>query len=112
MSRLMIEFFRSLPNLKRGFVYTFFGLICFEEAYSEKAHKMIEEAEKSLLTVSWFAIANRIAAFSLITLGSLYFLMGIFCLQSVRNRYVYGDRATWKAYRDAMDAFLRSDVNE
>jgi len=111
----------SIPFLKnavfsttyatRGFVYTFFGLICFEEAYSEKAHKMLEQAESSsssILSVSWFAISNRVAAYSLLSMGILYFLMGIFCLQTIRNQFVYGDRATWKAYRKARDAFLNS----
>jgi len=111
----------SIPFLKnavfsttyatRGFVYTFFGLVCFEEAYSEKAHKMLKKAESSsssILTVSWFAISNRVAAYSLLSMGTLYFLMGIFCLQTVRNQFVYGDRATWKAYRKARDAFLNS----
>jgi len=110
----------SIPFLKnavfsttyatRGFVYTFFGLICFEEAYSEKAHKMLEKAESSssILTVSWFATSNRLAAFSLLSMGILYFLMGICCLQTIRNQFIYGDRATWKAYRNARDAFLNS----
>jgi hypothetical protein len=83
----------------RGFVYTFFGLICFEEAFIGKLQK---QASTSILNISWFAIANRVAAVSLISLGALYFLMGIFCLQKIRNKYVYGDRAKWKSDRNSM----------
>ena len=98
----------------RGFLYTFFGLVCFEEAYSEKAHKMVEDAEKlyaektmPIFDVSWFALVNRIAAFSLISLGVLYFLMGVCCMQRLRNRFVSSDRQKCKAYREAMAKWRR-----
>jgi len=92
----------------RGFLYTFFGLICFEEAYSETASLKLE-ASSSMFEVSWYAIANRIAAFSLVSLGILYFLMGILCLQKIRDQFVYGDRATWKAYKNAMHTYTNSN---
>jgi len=104
-----IPFLRKASFLKtyasRGFLYTFFGLICFEEAYSEKAHKALQNTDERLVTVfnvSWFALVNLIAAGALMSLGILYVLMGICCLQRVRNRYVYGDRQKWKAYREAI----------
>lgn len=88
----------------RGFMYTFFGFICFEEAYSKKVSLKLE-ASSSIFEVSWYAIANRIAAFSLISLGTLYFLMGIFCLQKIRDKFVYGDRAKRRAYKHAMHTY-------
>ena len=110
---MIVEIDRPIPCINntiflvtyvtRGFVYTFFGLICFEEAF---IGKLQEEASTSVLNFSWFAIANRVSAIALISLGALYFLMGIFCLQKIRNKYVYGDRAKLKAYRTAMKTFL------
>ena len=104
-----IPFFRKASFLKtfvsRGFLYTFFGLVCFEEADSEKAYKALEAKNTEavgVFEVAWFALFNQIAAFSLIALGILYFLMGIFCLQRVRNGYVYDDRKKWEAYREAL----------
>lgn len=105
-----IPFLRKASFLKtfasRGFLYTFFGLVCFGEADSEAAYKSLEGKTQDLGTifeVSWFGLVNLIAAWSLMALGTLYFVMGIFCLQRVRNRYVYDNRQKWKLYREAMD---------
>lgn len=107
-----IPFLRKASFLKtyvsRGFLYTFFALVCFDEADSEKAYKALEEKNKqeaSIFRVSWYALINQIAAASLLAIGLLYVLMGILCLQRVRNRYVYDDRQKWVAYRDAMDTW-------
>jgi hypothetical protein len=107
-----IPFLRKASFLKtfvsRGFLYSFFALVCFDEADSEKAYKALEEKNKqeaSIFRVSWYALINQIAAASLLALGLLYVLMGILCLQRVRNRYVYDDRQKWKAYREALDTW-------
>ena len=105
-----IPFLRKASFLRtyvsRGFLYTFFGLVCFEEAGSEKAYAALEaraQNDSSVFRVSWFALVNQIAAISLISLGIFYFLMGIVCLQKVRTKYVYDDRQKWKAYREAVE---------
>jgi len=107
-----IPFLRKASFLKtyvsRGFLYTFFALVCFDEANSEKAYKALEEKNKkeaSIFQVSWYALINQIAAASLLAIGLLYVLMGILCLQRVRNRYVYDDRQKRMAYRDALDTW-------
>lgn len=90
----------------RGFMYTFFGLVCFDEAGSDKAYKELEyrsSESTDIFRVSWFALINEIAAISLIAMGVLYFLMGIVCLQRVRTKYVYDDRKKWKDYREALE---------
>jgi len=102
-----IPFLRKASFLKtfssRGFLYTFLGLVCFDEANSEAALGALKVNNiASVFQVSWFALLNVIAAWSLVGLGLLYFLMGILCLQKVRNRYVYDDRQKWKAYREAL----------
>lgn len=105
-----ISFLRKASFLRtytsRGFLYTFFGLVCYEEADSEKAYTALEARahnDSSVFRVSWFALVNQIAAISLLSVGVLYFLLGIVCLQRVRNRYVYDDRQKWKAYREALE---------
>lgn len=90
----------------RGFLYTFFGLVCFNEADSEKAYNALRAQNEDLLSlfqVSWYALFNQLAAWSLISVGILYFLLGILCMQPVRNRYAYHDRQKWKAYREALE---------
>ena len=105
-----ISFLRKASFLRtfcsRGFLYTFFGLVCYEEADSAKAYKALKAKVSelsSVFEVSWAALINQIAAISLISLGVLYFLMGIFCLQRLRNRHVYNDRKKWKEYREALE---------
>lgn len=106
-----ISFLRKASFLRtycsRGFLYSFFGLICYEEADSEKAYTALEDARaqdnSKIFRVVWFALINQIAAISLLAVGCLYFLLGLLCLQRVRNRYVYDDRQKKKAYREALD---------
>ncbi len=105
-----IPFLRSASFLKtycsRGFLYTFFGLVCYEEADSEKAYTALEARahnDSSVFRVSWFALVNQIAAISLLAVGVLYFVMGILCLQRLRNKYVYDDRKKWEVYKEALD---------
>ncbi|VEU45080.1 unnamed protein product [Pseudo-nitzschia multistriata] len=101
-----VPFFRDAVFLKtystRGFLYTFFGLVCFELAHSEETQKMIEESKRKYATfdVAWFALIDTIAAWELISLGILYFLMGILCLQNIPDRWVREERRIWKKYRE------------
>lgn len=96
----------------RGFFYTFLGLICFENAYSQKAHEMIYVNVQNfkMFDVSWFALGNIIVAWLYISLGILYFLMGILCLQRLRNRAFQRERKKSKKYREAVDRWNREGV--
>jgi len=106
-----VPFFRDAVFLKtyttRGFFYTFLGLICFDVSHSERNNQMVEDAESMIpdFDDSWFALIDLVAAWMLISLGILYFLMGIFCLQGVRNRWVQEERQKWKNYREAVKAW-------
>lgn len=111
-----VPFFRDAVFLTtyatRGFLYTFFGLICFDLANSEESHKMVEDAESRYPTVdvSWFALVDKVTACELVSLGILYFLMGIFCLQKVRHRWVEEERQVWKNYREAVKTWENERV--
>lgn len=105
-----VPFFQKAAFLRtfvtRGFLYTFFGLVCFDEAGSDKAYKELQyrtTESTDIFRISWFAFFNEIAAYSLIAIGVIYFLMGIVCLQKVRTKYVFDDRKKWKDYHDALE---------
>jgi len=112
IDRPSTPFFKNAGFLKaflsRGYLYTFCGLICAEEIVNEKAYNVMENAQdaskwlSTVFEVSWFSLLNLIASWALVVLGIIYILMGICCLQGVKNRCVYGDRLAWKQYRNAM----------
>jgi hypothetical protein len=108
----MIPLFKKASFLRnfvsRGFLYSFFSLVCLEEADYESAFKALKGREDTqelmgLFSVSWLALFNLAAAWSLMGLGILYFLMGILCLQRLRNRYVYDHRQKLKAHQKAVE---------
>lgn len=111
-----VPFFRDAVFLTtyatRGFLYTFFGLICFDLANSEESHQMVEDAESRYPTVdvSWFAWVDEVTAWELISLGILYFLMGIFCLQKARHRWDQEEQQVWKNYREAVKTWENERV--
>eukprot|EP00536_Pseudo-nitzschia_multiseries_P007537 jgi/Psemu1/66072/estExt_Genemark1.C_1780045 len=108
-----VPFFRDALFLKtyatRGFFYTFLGLVCFDLSHLEKTRQMTRDNADSKMIPSfddsWFALVDLIAACELIALGILYFLMGIICLQGIRNRWVQEERQKWKNYREAVKAW-------
>ncbi len=105
-----VPFFQKSAFLRtyvtRGFLYTFFGLVCFDEAGSDKAYKELQYRTTNstdIFRISWFAFFNEIAAYSLIAVGVIYFLMGIVCLQKVRTKYIFDDRKKRKDYHEALE---------
>lgn len=96
----------------RGFLYSFFGLIVYSETAGDLlANSGNIDTGTSMFDISWWAVSNCVAAFSMISLGVLYFLLGLFCLQRVRDKCVYEDRLIWKAYQQAMDEFTKDGKN-
>jgi hypothetical protein len=97
--------------VSRGFLYSFLGLTCLEEAYSERVNDMLAHANEKF-HVAWFALFLQVSAWSLCVLGVLYFVMGVFCLKRLRDKYVKDDRTKWKEYREALKEWQRTSVHE
>mmetsp|Transcript_14321 Transcript_14321/g.23170 ORF Transcript_14321/g.23170 Transcript_14321/m.23170 type:complete len:343 (+) Transcript_14321:1008-2036(+) len=92
----------------RGFLYSFLGLTCLQEAYSERVDDMIAHASDKF-HVAWFALFLQVSAWSLCILGALYFAMGLFCLKRFRDKLVHEHRAKWSLYRQEMKEFLQQN---
>jgi hypothetical protein len=104
-SNLPIPFIRTSELLQafisRGFIYSFLGLICVEEAYSERVRDIISHG-KDEFHVGWLAIFMQISSWCMLAVGALYMLLGVFCLRGVRDRMHRKEQEDWKKYREDM----------
>jgi hypothetical protein len=87
--------------LSRGFLYSFMGLSCLEEAYSERIQDMVAHA-RDRFHVAWFSLFMQVSSWMMLGLGITYMLLGVCCLKRLRDKVVQTDRAQWAAYRDAV----------
>jgi hypothetical protein len=112
---LHIAFVRQSKFLQtyssRGFLYSFLGLTCLQEAYSERVNDMLAHANEKF-HVAWFALFLQVSAWSLCLLGVLYFVLGLFCLKRLRDRLVNQDRERWKDYREALKEWKKGPTAE
>ncbi|KAG7365228.1 COPI associated protein [Nitzschia inconspicua] len=95
----------------RGFLYSFLGLTCLEEAYSERVNDMLAHSNEKF-HVAWFALFLQVSAWSLCALGVVYFIMGLFCMKRVRDKLVKDYRERWKEYREALKEWKKEHADE
>jgi hypothetical protein len=102
---LPVPFVRSsqlLQNyLSRGFIYSFLGLICVEEAYSERVKDLITHG-KDEFHVGWVAIFMQLSSWLMLGVGVLYMLLGMCCLNLLRVKLQKKEKEDWKRYREQM----------
>jgi hypothetical protein len=100
---LAIPFLRTSELLQsflsRGFIYSFLGLICVEEAYSERVKDIVSHG-KDEFHVGWLAIFMQISSWFMLSVGALYMLLGVFCLKGLRDRMHKKEKDDWKKYRE------------
>jgi hypothetical protein len=87
--------------LSRGFLYSFLGLICLEEAYSERVRDIVKKSS-SLDNVGWAAIFMQLSSWLMLAVGCLYMLMGVCCLKGLRDRLKEKEKREWREYREAL----------
>jgi hypothetical protein len=93
-SPLLVRFF------SRGFVYSFIGLVCVEESYSERVRDILHLKDE--FHVGWAAIFMQISSWLMLAIGCIYMIMGIFCLKGLRDRLKQKEAKEWKHYRKEM----------
>ena len=102
---LPIPLVRSSPLLQtylsRGFLYSFLGLICVEESYSERVKDILNHG-KDEFHVGWLAIFMQITSWFMLAIGVLYMLLGLCCLKRVRDRMKEREIEAWREYREAL----------
>jgi len=103
-SDLPVPFIRESNLLQRffsrGFVYSFVGLICVEEAYSERIRDIV--GHKDDFHVGWAAIFMNISSWFMLGTGALYMLMGVCCLKRLKDRLRDNEVEAWRKYRKDM----------
>ncbi|CAB9519007.1 expressed unknown protein (Partial), partial [Seminavis robusta] len=109
-SNAPIPFLRNSPILQtfisRGFLYSFLGLICLEEAYSERVKTMVS-AHADQFHVAWASLFMQISAWFIFGCGIWYMLMGFCCLKRLRDRVKKKDRQVWIKYRKDLKEWKR-----
>ena len=92
--------------LSRGFIYSFLGLICLEEAYSERV-KEIVKLHADEFHVAWASLFMQISSWLIFACGVNYMCMGCCCLKKYRDKIRKKDKELWKKYRKEMKKWKR-----
>lgn len=88
------------PYLSRGFLYSFLGLICVEEAYSERVKDMMSNSNRDEFHISWAPLFMQVTAWLVLSCGVIYMLLGICCLKRLRDRMQQNEIDAWRKYRE------------
>jgi hypothetical protein len=88
----------------RGFLYSFLGLTCFEQAYSERVKDMVAHA-KDQFHVAWISLFMQVSSWMMLVLGVVYMFLGLCCLKKVRDKMKQEHRLSWANYREAMKIY-------
>lgn len=84
----------------RGFLYSFIGIICLEEAYSERVKGLLSETAG--FHILWAALFMEVSAWSMLAMGMLYMTLGILCMKLLRDRMAEREERVWRRYRKEM----------
>ena len=85
----------------RGFLYSFVGLICVVEAYSEQIRSIVSHASDSL-HISWVSIMMEITSWIMLSCGFMYMLLGLCCLKRLRDRMKRQENEAWRSYKEGV----------
>ena len=101
---------RTLPLLQfylsRGFLYSFLGLMCAEEAYSERV-KEVMATQTAWQHLGWASIFMEVSAWCMLAIGIVYMLLGVCCCKRVRDHYQQKERDAWKKYKEDLTLWKR-----
>jgi hypothetical protein len=87
----------------RGFLYSFIGIICLEEAYSERVKGLLANvANVEGFHIVWAALFMEVSAWLMLAMGMLYMVLGILCLKLLRDRMVEREKKHWKTFRQEL----------
>jgi hypothetical protein len=105
---ILVEYETPLPFLKsslllqtyfsRGFLYTFLGLICMEEAYSVRVDDMQEHKDEEF-HVAWASLFMQGSSWLVVGVGVVYMLCGICCLRVLRDKMNQSYKEKMEQYR-------------
>lgn len=83
--------------ISRGFLYSFIGIICLEEAHSERVLGLLTDTAG--FHILWAALFMEVSAWSMLGMGMLYMALGILCMKILRDRMAEREERIWSRYR-------------
>jgi hypothetical protein len=83
--------------VSRGFIYSFIGLVCVEESYSERVRDIVRQKDE--FRVGWAPIFMQISSWLMLGMGIVYMVFGVFCLKRFRDRLKQREVEEWRQYR-------------
>lgn len=92
--------------LSRGILYSFVGLICVEESYSERVKDILAH-NKDSFHVGWPAIFMQLSSWFMLAVGLTYMLLGVCCLKRMRDRMKAKEIEDWREYRKNLKEWKR-----
>jgi hypothetical protein len=95
--------YHTLPLLQyyssRGFLYSFLGLICSEEAYTVRVQEKISSNDVIQQHIGWTSIFMEVSSYCMLLIGIIYILLGLCCCKKVRDHYKMKELEEWKQYK-------------
>ena len=105
---------KTLPLLQhyssRGFLYSFLGLICAEEAYSERIKETLSLSSNgatNIQHIGWASIFMEVSSWFMLGIGIVYMLLGMCCCKRLRDHYKQKEIDVWKQYKIDLQTWNR-----
>jgi len=86
--------------ISRGFLYSFVGLVGMEQAYSARIEDVVKHASTKL-HIGWTPLFMQISSWTMVVVGYIYVVMGVFCMKQLRNNLQ-------ENYQQRMDEYNRA----
>jgi hypothetical protein len=90
--------------VSRGFLYSFIGLICVEEAYSERVKGIVSHVDDSF-HIGWASVFMEVSSWLMLSTGAMYAFLGLFCCRRLRDRMKQKEIEAWRRYKEDMAAW-------
>lgn len=105
---------KTLPLLQhyssRGFLYSFLGLICADEAYSERIKETLSlsaNGTTNIQHIGWASIFMEVSSWFMLGIGIVYMLLGMCCCKRLRDHYKQKEVDAWKQYKIDLQTWNR-----
>ena len=88
----------------RGFIYSFIGLVCTTEAYSERVDDLLTHSSQRFY-IGWGPVFMQVASWLMFGIGCVYMVLGVCCLRGLRDKMKQKEKDAWKQYRQELRAW-------
>ena len=95
----------------RGFIYSFIGLVCTTEAYSERVDDLMLHSNQRFY-IGWGPVFMQVSSWLMFAIGAVYMLLGMCCLRGWRDKMKQKEKDDWKQYRQDLKAWKKQQRRE